>query len=136
MSSVLTAPRWLKERLTGDATLAAMSGGRVYLNSAPAGETVPYIILRQMSCDLLRGVGRAVIWWDEVWLVKAVTQSGNLGDLEALANRIREVLEAASGTTANGTVVGCKEEKPIQYEEVENGVTYQHLGFNFRIYTQ
>lgn len=137
MTSVLTADKWLYGKLTGDGTLIGLIGSRVYADIAKDGAAFPLVVMQQMSARPLMNVGAAVIWFDEVWLVKGIDKSKSYAALGTIMNRVRAVLHAASGTVASsGTVVGCVEEAVIRYSELLEGVQYRHLGMEFRVYTQ
>jgi hypothetical protein len=139
MTSVLTADKWLYAKLTGDGTLIGLVGSRVYMEIAKEGEAFPLIVMQQLpSSGPLMGVGTAVIWFDELWLVKGINKSRSYSTLGTIIDRVRAVLHAASGTVSGyGTVVGCVEESsPVRYSELLEGVQYQHLGLRFRVWTQ
>jgi len=137
MTSVLTADKWLYAKLTGDGTLITLVGSRVYVEIAKEGAAFPLIVMQQMSCLPVMNVGAAVIWFDELWLVKGIDKSKSYSALGTIMDRVRAVLHAASGTVSgSGTVVGCVEEAVIRYSELLDGVQYRHLGMEFRVWTQ
>lgn len=144
MTDILTAERWLFERLSGDATLTGMLGGaeapRIYTDAAPrlATPTVYPILLLLAPAPgrPVMGVGATIIMFDELWMVKGVTKGNSYAPLGAMMNRADAILHKASGTTTGGVVIGCIAENAVHYDEVDNGVVYKHLGRYYRIYTQ
>jgi hypothetical protein len=119
--------------LTGDATLAPLIGTRIYNGVAPAGVTMPYVVLQLLAggTDLM-GVGPTRIWADMLWLIKAVTKGSSTGPLEPIVNRIDALLHAASGTVTSGVIHICTRERPFELPTVENGVAYVQLGGEYR----
>jgi len=135
MSSILTADRWLYEILSEDAELITLIEGRIYVDSAPQGATLPFIVFSLLSRMNTMEVGTSIIWADEVWLVKVIGEQ-NYTSLEDIANRVSQVLHTASGTVSSGAVIQCIEEQMIRFSEVESGKIYKHIGIQYRIYTQ
>lgn len=137
MPDILTADTWLLSKLSGDSTLTALVGTNIYQDVAPKEATYPLVKYIQMSPPLaVRGVGPAIIMWDEIWLVKAVGKACGYPAIKAITNEIRTLLHAASGSTTGGIVIGCVEIGPVRYTEIVDGITYRHLGIEFRIFTQ
>lgn len=49
---------------------------------------------------------------------------------------VRALLHRGSGAVTGGTVVECTEESAVRYTEISDGVTYRHIGLQFRIRSQ
>jgi hypothetical protein len=138
MTSVLTADKWLYAKLSGDGTLIGLVGDRIYTEIAKEGAAFPLIVMQQLpGSGPLMGVGTAVIWFDELWMVKGIDKSKSYSALGTIIDRVRLVLHGASGTVSgSGTVVGCVEAAVVRYSELLDGMQYRHLGMEFRVWTQ
>lgn len=147
MTSILTADVWLASTLAGDSALLTLLGGtavnKIFVDVAPQklpnGSTpaTPYLVLQQMSAPALMVVNQAVVWWDEIWLVRCVDAYPGYSRAGLVMNRVRALLHGQSQKSVTGGVMaGCSEEQVVRYSEVVDGVQYRHLGVEFRIYTQ
>lgn len=138
--SELTPERWLYGKLSGDATLTALIGGavspRLYSDLAPAGAVYPMVVFAALSGVPVAGVGPAIIMWNEIYAVKTIGQGAPLTSLETIADRIRTVLQAASGSVTGGVVVACTAQGRARLTDVIEGVAYRQLIQTFRIYSQ
>ena len=140
--SEITPDRWLYTKLAADNTLAAMIGGssgssaaRIYSDIAPQGAAFPLVTLIQLSDQPVAGVGPAIIMWSGVYGVK-VSGGGAYSAIETIADRVRVVLQAASGSVTGGVVVACTAEGRQRLTEIVDGVLYRTLVLLFRIYSQ
>lgn len=136
MIETLRVDQWLYERLSGDTTLSNLVGGRIYAYLAPQDATLPFVLYSHQAGHDVRGVGPARIMTSLVYQVKAVGQGGSFGPLKAIADRLDTLLQGASGSVVDGTVLMCVREQPIEYVEIEDGVQYRHLGGLWRIIAQ
>lgn len=119
--------------LTTDPTLQGLIGTRCYHAVAPAGAQYPFVVFQMLSGgnDLL-GVGTTRIWSAPLFIIKAVCKGTSTGPVEPVANRIDQLLHAKSGTVTNGVIWECVRERPFDLPTVEDGVSYQQLGGEFR----
>lgn len=134
--SELTPDRWLRGKITGDATLAAAVGTRVYSDLAPDDAAFPLVILVQLSDPAVRGVGPAIIMSGGLYAVKVCGKGVPFSMLEPAADRLRAVLHAASGAVAGGSVVACVYQSRARLTEIIEGVAYRQLIQTYRIYSQ
>jgi hypothetical protein len=135
----LTTPlvdAWLYATLTGDATLTALVAGRVHRLRLPQDGAYPAVVFAHQGGSALLAGGGVRVWSDLVYLVKAVGQGGGAAGLKAAADRIDALLHAARGSVAGGVIVACVLEAEVAYDEDRNGIVYQHLGAQYRIYAQ
>jgi len=130
------AHEWLYSVLSNDATLNSYVSGRIYRRLAPEGATMPYVIFQYQAGHDVQAVGPYRVMSQLVCVVKAVGLATTYATLKTIADRADALLQAASGTTADGRVLSCVRETPIDYEEVDAGVRYQHLGGQYRLYVQ
>lgn len=131
--TILNADKWLFATLTGDATLAAAIGARVYVDVAPQSNTqYPYIVMQMVSSVQVAEIGVERVMDDEVWQVALVSNAPSYVSLETIADRIKTVLHKASGTG----VIGCVFEQLLRFSEDEAGHVYKTIVLEFRIFTQ
>lgn len=130
--TILNADKWLYATLTGDATLAAAIGARVYVDVAPQSNTqYPYIVMQMVSNVQVAEISAERVMDDEVWQVSVVTNGAYTG-IETIADRIKTVLHKASGAG----VIGCVFEQLLRFSEDEAGHVYKTIVLEFRIFTQ
>lgn len=134
MSETARIRAWIYTTITGDPTLAGLIGARAYHGVAPAGTQYPFVVFQMLSAgnDLL-GLGGTRIWAAPLFVIKAVCKGTSTGPVEPVANRIDQVLHAAAGTITNGVIWECVRERPFDLPTVEDGVSYQQLGGEYRI---
>jgi hypothetical protein len=130
--SILNADKWLYSVLTSDAALQALVSDRIYEDAAPALIYDPYVVFQFVNGINVSNFSVDKIMDDEVWIVKAAAKGNDYTVLEPIDKRIGELLHKASGTG----VLGCAQEDPFRFSELDNGEIYKHLGHYYRIYTQ
>lgn len=136
MAESLVVKQWLNDVLKADAALVAQVGTRIYDAVAPSGAAMPYVVYQYMAGRDIAGVGPHRIMTTFVYIVKVVKETNSFASLEAAANRIDAVLQAASGINVRGTVVACVREAPFEMvESLETG-QYRHLGGSYRFWAQ
>lgn len=135
---------WLFGVLAADAPLTALIGGagnqRIYGEVAPQDSTWPCVVYQfQGGHDVGGGTGASHrIMVDGLWLVKAIMPSKSFAGLVPIVDRVDTVLRASSGGAAgaDGVVFASVREQPFRLVELDEGVTYRHLGGLYRIWTQ
>jgi hypothetical protein len=135
MAESTTIDLWLNTALSGDASLAAVVGTRIYSDLAPDGAALPMVVYQMQAANDLMTNGAARVWANTLFLVRGVAQRVSYdGDLITMANRIDAVLHGASGSNAEGNVWECVRERPFRLTEVgADGKQYRHLGGLYRI---
>lgn len=129
MAETALAFEWLYTRLSGDATLQALVGQRVYRHIAPAGAALPCVVLSYQASSDLTMVSTNRVWAAVIVSVKVVGKGGSYGTLRAAYDRIDELLHGASG----GAVIACVREFQFDYAEMDNGVVYENVGGQYRL---
>lgn len=128
---------WLYGKLSGDATLTAKVGARIYSYVAPTTATTPYVVFSAQSPGFdVMGVGTARVMLNCLYQVKVVVQDASFNTAKDAADRIDELLHGATGTPSGGEVLGCVREGPLAYAEISDGIEYRHLGGLYRIWVQ
>ncbi len=136
MIETARAHEWLYTVLSGDATLQGLVDTRIYRRLAPEGATMPFVIFQYQGGSDLTALGPYRILSSLVCVVKAVGTVATYGTLKQIADRVDTLLQAGSGVTLDGRVLSCVREIPIDYEELDAGVRYQHLGGQYRLLVQ
>jgi len=136
--AVLRAYDWLYAKLAGDATLAALVGGRIYNHTTPQGSTVtyPFLVFAYLGGADVNGVGAIRIEEQGVYMVKAVTKATAFTPLRAIVDRVDTLLQGKLGPAGvDGNVWGCTREAvdPMP-PEIDNGVEYRSIVLRFRIW--
>jgi hypothetical protein len=135
----MTAERWLYGKLSGDTGtggVVTLVSTRIYNGVAAQGAAYPMVVYQSLSGVDVQGVGAAFIMENEIFSIKAVTQSQTYTSAETIANRINVLLHKTSGTTTGGTVIACVRMYVDKMEIIEAGVTYKTIMQRFRIYSQ
>lgn len=135
---ITTVERWLRATLTGDLTLAALVGDRVFSTIAPRDAAHPLIVYSfQAGLDTI-GVGTARIMSRPLFTIRVVAPSGSFADLEDAARRVDELLHGALDrpVAGSGLVLSCMREQPLALALMEEGTEYRQLGGIYRIDVQ
>jgi hypothetical protein len=132
----LIAEEFFYTLLANDAALQALVGNRVYSGTAPEGSAYPLVQFSFEGGRDVQEVAGHPIMIDELYVVKAVGKGNRLDTLKPIYERVHTLLQRASGTVADGKVIACVRQTPIKYEEIDNGITYRHLGGIYRIQSQ
>lgn len=131
--------QWLYETLDGDATLMALlgSGERIYEQPAPQESAFPFVTFQlQSDVDVMTVDTRNRIFVDQLWLIRATTDSTSFAASKAIANRVDFLLQNANGAADGATVYHCSREESFRLVEIDNGKQYRHLGGIYRIIIQ
>lgn len=127
--TILNADRWLYTQLITDANLAAVLGGRVFVDVAPLGTEYPLAVMTFVAAQQVGNWSSDRIMDNELWQITVWTNQNNYTSIETVADRIRQVLHKASGTG----VVGCSFERQLRMSDPEG---YKAIILEFRLFTQ
>jgi hypothetical protein len=135
---VVAVERFLYTTLTGDATLAAIVGTRVFGHAVPPAATRPYVFYTLVDPgEDLSEVGAVRIWSNMIYVVRIVNKTESYPSLEAGSTAITNALHRASGSNISGAVVACIKEAPFAFIEIDqDGSQLRHLGSRFRLFVQ
>lgn len=109
---------------------------RVFRNRAPEDTPEPFLVFSKSS-------GRpAYTLADEshrsfLYVVKVIDRGDDQASAAAIDSQVRSALtDAVDGATleSGATVINLRREGDVEYEEVERGVTYQHVGGTYRVH--
>lgn len=127
---------WLYEALSDITGLATLAPGGVHHRKATVGTAYPFITFHSTAPVDMPSFGnspRAVV---DTYLVKAIAPGQSSASLEPLCDAIDAALEKASASVAGASVRGCIGIGAFEMEELDDGVTYQHLGRYYRVIVQ
>jgi hypothetical protein len=127
--------QWLYETLTGDVTVAAAVGSRVYADVAPAGATYPCVVFSSMAPLDINGAGATRIATKDLYLVRVIGKGGGFAAIDGAANAVDSLLKKAYEELTGGVILSCLRDKPFQRSEVdsESGATFYSRGGLYRI---
>jgi hypothetical protein len=132
-----TVETYFNDTLKGDPDIAAAIGRRVYSNYIPArirssDTTYPCILFQSTDPDELKGTANTTIAVSDVYAVEVISRELT-AETDAIAAKVKEVLNGTRIELPSGKVFSCTSEKPISYPEEDNGVEYFHRGWLFRV---
>lgn len=121
--------------MAGDLALSTAVSGRVYGDMAPQNSSMPLVLFVYLGgADKVLTFRTRVT--NAIYLVRAVGSGSSYNAIEAVADRIDEVLSVLPD---QGTIVrdirisSCIREQPHQRKDMENGVPTVYMGGFYRI---
>lgn len=133
-NETLSIDRWIYTTITGDATMLAGVSTRVYSERAPQNPTSPYVVYTYFPMpDTNTLDGRRVLVKAQ-YLIRVVKQTADFADIEALADRLDYLFNAArNGSNGTVSVYASYREAPYRLAEDDYGVEYRQLGGIYNI---
>jgi hypothetical protein len=135
--------RALYGRLAGDTTLNNLLGTpasgyskAIYHNAAPAGASFPYLVFNKQSGVPTEAFTDPSAMDTDIWLVKAIDRDTSATDAEAANERIQTLLNDATLSISGGTLLYLRRQSDVEFEELTDGVRYQHVGSLYRLVWQ
>jgi hypothetical protein len=123
--------QWLYSTLNVSAVTTLATGG-VYRGTAPAAAVAPYVVMRMPTAqDDLMVVGAVRIWSPQLWDIIAIGTSLQWQVVDKIAAAVDALLHKGSGVPSSGIVHECTRERPISFDEVDEGVTYVYVGATY-----
>lgn len=134
--------RALYGRMAGDTTLNSILGApaagyakAIYHQQAPAGAPYPFVVFQKQSGNPTEAFTDPSAIDTDVWLVKAIDRSTSADQAEAAAARITALLNDAPLSISGMALLYLRRQSDVEYPEVTDGQTYQHVGSLFRLVT-
>lgn len=134
---------FLIQRLTGDSTLNALVGGRVYDTDLPQADTkaerdalYPCVVFNlQAANPPLETMGGPIVWVPDEYQVMGLDQAKSFTTLVPIAARIRQLVRGFSGQLADdaGYINWCKFLHNIKGSQEVGVGTFKRLGQLYRI---
>ncbi len=129
--------QWISQTLKGDATILSGTSGRIFVDEAPQGAASPMVVFA-----FLGGADKVLTlssrFTNVLYLIRAITQGSSYDAIEALADRIDDVLRVPpAGLIIRDTLItSCRREQPFQRKDEEDGIPVMYLGGFYRILFQ
>ena len=134
MAELYAVDKWLYTMLSSDTTLMSLATG-IYTFPVPTTAVLPYVVYQEQTPIDIQGVGAARIGITGLWLVRGVARATSWGGtLDAIADRIDEVLQAKAGSNIDGVIWACGRERPFRLIENVTTGQYRHAGGQYRIW--
>jgi hypothetical protein len=134
----VVAEEWLVTRLAANPAIAVLVGDRIFVDSIPGrgNATFPLVFITGSPDPDLLLTGGVRVWTEGLYAVRGVARGQSYKEVAPLASAIDEALHNKSGSTADGTILGCLREQVMKMPESDNGVAYRHLGGLYRVWVQ
>ncbi len=123
---------WLYGLLTGDTTLNAQNGGRVYGYLAPMGAALPLTVFQPQSLSDVPAIGSHA-FARNLYTVKMVGKTDDMAALQAGSDRIDALLEGTI-VASGGLQLRMRRQMAVSYVETQDNTRFAHLGAVYRIY--
>lgn len=136
MSLVNAVKAAVYARLSGDATLTGLASGGVHDRTAPQGSVCPYVILAKQAGTAFHMLGNNAGFDEQLFLVKGVTDEHSAKKAGEIAERADTLLNRYALTIAGGTLLVCRRELDVDYDERTDGHVFKHVGHIYRIGVQ
>jgi hypothetical protein len=127
-------------KLSGDTTLTNLLGTpatgfskSIYHAQAPAGAGFPFVILNRQSGVPTETMGDPDALEDDIWLVKGIDRGTTADTAEAIAARVKTLLNDATLTISGATHLYLRRQSDVEYLETTEGVRYSHSGSLYRL---
>lgn len=135
------ADKFVFDQLAAQSGLTALVGTKIFSEIAPrekdGAEVVPpYVVYAFISGVDRLAIGRTRILVRPLYLVRAVTQADSFVTAAAIADQIDLALHNAPPAVpiAGVQVMGADRTQLIRFTEVEDGVRYNHVGGQYRLF--
>jgi hypothetical protein len=135
--------RALYGRLSGDTTLSNLLGApapgftkAIYHQVAPDNATFPFVLFNQQSGVPTEAFQAPSALETDVWLIKAVDRNTSADTAEAIAARVKTLLNDGALSISGGTLLYLRRQSDVQYPEVADGVQHRHCGALYRLVWQ
>jgi hypothetical protein len=132
---------WLSSVLNADTDaggVKTLATGGIHEEIDPNGGTYPKVIFRFQGGSDYAAVGAdRTVYVNAVYAVYAVWQVSSYGGaLDAIAARIKLLLNGKQAAVSGGLILSCVRIAPLQIPGLTNGVPIRMSGGTFRIYSQ
>jgi hypothetical protein len=124
--------------LRADSTLTGLltSGtAGIHHSVAPQGSSFPCVTFQKVPGTQPAYTLGARAWENELYNIKAVTEGHSALTAGSIAERIDTVLTDNPVSVSGGTCLYLRLESYIEYPEVTDGKTYQHIGGSYRVWS-
>jgi len=118
----------------------------IYHGVAPADASYPIVTFNKQAGVATYSMqpltksgssGGTAAYETEVWQVKAVDARPTAGSAEVVSDRVQLLLNdfdsVSSPLQGGGSIIYCRRESDVEFQEDSGGVRYQHVGALYRI---
>lgn len=131
------AERWLYQRLTANATLAAMGVFSLKPLDRDDYPAVVFVARPEQGGGDVSTVNGTIVMARLMYVVRATCAGMSYGPITQAAGLIHQQLHRQSGEVTGGKVVACVRVHPVAYgEEKEGDEHYRHMGGVYRLFVQ
>lgn len=134
----LTA-KFIRQTLLADPVVTSLVQTRIHRNRAPKGSGLPYIVFTLVISRDKNAIGaKNRLFTRPLYTIKAVTEGEDDTTGDAIATAIDDALTGKSDFIgADGLIkLGVFREEPFDFAEEQEGVQYNHIGGQYRIFVQ
>ena len=124
--------KWIASTLSTDATLVALTGGRIGSDLSSETWIGDYLTWSAQSTRMIRSISGEMLDSDSLFAIVARTQGGSFGPAVAISSRVRALLDNRSATVTGGSI-SCFMESSDRLAETVKGVPYRNVGGLYRI---
>lgn len=127
-------------KLAGDTTLTNMLGTpaagfskSIYHGLAPDSAGYPLIVFQKQAGTPTEAFSDPSAYETDVWLVKAIDRSTSADTAEAIADRVKVLLNDAALSISGSTLMYLRRQSDVEYPELTDGVRFAHAGSLYRL---
>jgi len=133
---MLAVDQGLYVALTGDATLTALVGARVYEGEAPEGSPMPVVIFAQAGAGKDVNTFSALVWSELEYDVKAVTEGADKTAAETIYERIHFLINNKPGIIPGNAGAYLRRLGLIDYPERTLARRFHHVGGRYAVFVR
>lgn len=125
-------------KLQADAAVVAAAMGGIWAGLPPEeAESFPFVTVTTQTPAAVARVFQEVSHEEAVYLVKAIDRSSSAAAAASLAALCRTALDYQDITITGYSLIGkVVFLQAIEFDEVDDGITYQHQGGLFEVYVR
>lgn len=125
---------WLYQTFSADPTITSLVADRIASEGTFGPTGTPFITWTMNgSRNITDSRGRG-LWNESLYAIKVVGQGGSFNPIKPIAKRISELIDMVDNAPApGGGFVTVRHDRTIRYPEVDDNVSYRHLGAIWRI---
>lgn len=123
---------------TGVGGVDTLVSGRIFTDEAPQGAVYPFVLISAQAPGIdVVSIGPHRVMVNTLYWIRVVGKGASKKALQATADRIDALLQAAGGVTASIRVLMVNREQiPAIPPATVDGVRYSQLGGLYRAYVQ
>lgn len=128
---------WMTSVLAGDAAIANLVQGRVYVDQAPQEADSPMVVAAFLG-GADKSITKSARLTHTLYLVRAIAEGSSYEPLQPIVDRIEAVLTVPQQGTVVGDVriTSVFREQPHQRKDAENGIPFVYMGGFYRVFAQ